>query len=158
MKLVCIRQRNVALNIVTQSRQNTGVMRGEMTSPGQWSERCARSSLAMSTRERGTCNLRRRGSCITSGNTGRKSVIIVILSTGGRLPPPGGIIAPPPERRGQSVGSNGLRLCALSLMLLLSAAVHFHRVHITEDHAKQCQYANLPSSSFSLNNPQMHDR
>ena len=114
MKPVCIRQRNVALNIVTQNRQNIGVMRGEMTSLGQWSERCARSSLAMSTRERDTCNLRKRGSRIMSGNTGRKSVIIVILSTGDRLPPPEGIIAPPPERRGQSVGSNGLFLCPLS--------------------------------------------
>ena len=114
MKPVCIRQRNVALNIVTQNHQNIGVMRGETTSLGQWSERCARSSLAMSTRERGTCNLRIRGSRITSGNTGRKSVIIVIPSTGDRLPPPEGIIAPPPERRGQSVGSNGLLLCPLS--------------------------------------------
>lgn len=114
MKLGCIPLRNVALNIVTRSNQNTAVTRGEMTRPGQLSERCARSSLAMSTRERGTCNLRRRGTRITSGNTGRKSVIIVILSTGGRPPPPGGIIAPPPERRGQSVGNNGLLLCVLS--------------------------------------------
>jgi len=123
MKLGCIPPRNVALNIVTRSNQNTAVTRGEMTRLGQLSERCARSSLAMNTRERGMCNLRRRGTRITSGTTGRKSVIIVILSTGEHPPPPGGIIAPPPERRGQSVGNNGLLLCALSHVASLCSSL-----------------------------------